>query len=143
MTAAWTIAALLAFAANSVLCRLALSEGTIDAVSFTALRLISGALLLMPVSVTASPRNRGHRPAWPSSLALFCYAIAFSTAYLSLTTGTGALLLFGGVQSTMLLAALAGGERPGAREWIGVAGAMAGCTCWHPESRLRRSSRQP
>jgi len=125
--AAATAAAMVAFAANSVLCRLALGHATIDAASFTTVRLVSGALTLLAL---ASTLHRGReiapRGGWPAAGALFGYAIAFSFAYLSLSAGTGALILFGAVQLTMILAALRAGERPGALQWLGFACAVAG-----------------
>lgn len=105
-----TALAMLAFAGNSLLCRLALRETEIDAASFTALRLASGALML---AVLLRLRS-GSRPlagSWPGALALFTYAAAFSFAYLHLDTGVGALLLFGAVQLSMLLWGLWRGER--------------------------------
>jgi drug/metabolite transporter (DMT)-like permease len=122
-----TALALLAFAANSVLCRLALGGATIDAASFTSVRLAAGAcaLLIITASVNKSlPSVR--RVKLISALLLFSYAAAFSFAYTGLTTGTGALVLFGSVQATMLSAALASGERPHPFEWAGLALALAG-----------------
>ena len=117
---ALTALALCAFAGNSVLCRLALREGAIDPWSFTALRLVSGALLLAPLLL----RRRGDLPAWrpAGGLALAAYAAAFSLAYVSLPAGTGALLLFGTVQLTMFAAALRRGERLSP---LGAAGVVA------------------
>jgi len=124
--------ALVAFAANSVLCRLALGGATIDAASFTSVRLASGAAVLLFISALvnknspsdwASPRRRFK---FNSALLLFLYAAAFSFAYTNLTAGTGALILFGSVQATMLLAALASGERPHPAEWAGLALAVGG-----------------
>ncbi|MGE0702821.1 MAG: DMT family transporter [Vicinamibacterales bacterium] len=126
MTAAWTLAALVAFAGNSLLCRLALGAGLIDAASFTTIRIASGAMLLVAIANTRA-RGRGSRaPGWLSAFVLFVYAIPFSYAYLSLPAGTGALLLFGAVQTTMLATAILSGERPGPLEWLGLAGATAG-----------------
>jgi len=122
------VLALLAFAANSVLARLALGSGRIDPASFTAIRLAAGALALwLLVSrqpAPAVPTSRSSR--WTGAALLFLYAAPFSFAYLSLPTGTGALVLFGAVQLTMIGAALRGGERPGPREWIGLLVALAG-----------------
>jgi drug/metabolite transporter (DMT)-like permease len=121
--------ALLGFAGNSLLCRLALRGGDIDAASFTALRLASGALAL---ALLAKWQHRGAdapapaRGDWGSALALFVYAAAFSYAYLGLTAATGALLLFGAVQLTMLGRGFALGERLAARQWLGVLVAAAG-----------------
>ncbi len=114
-----------AFAANSVLCRLALGGGLIDAASFTSLRLASGAVVL---AVLLAWRGQLARPALDAraALALFAYAICFSYAYLSLPAGTGALLLFCAVQLTMLGAGLARGERPPAQGWLGIAAALGG-----------------
>ena len=117
--------ALVAFAANSVLCRLALGEGTIDAASFTTVRIASGALTLWLICAwTTSGATRGG--SWLSAACLFGYAAAFSFAYLSLDAGTGALILFGAVQVTMISVGLARGERPRRLEWIGLISAVAG-----------------
>lgn len=121
-----TALAMLAFAANSILCRLALRDGDIDPASFTTLRMVSGALmlwLLLRMRGTSRPRSAGD---WRSAAALFVYAIAFSYAYVGLTTGTGALLLFGAVQATMILVAMARGDRMSAPQWGGLVLAMAG-----------------
>ena len=122
-TAALTAVALVAFAANSILCRLALREGAIDAPAFTALRLASGALVLLPFL-----RARGAPEPWSprAALALAVYALGFSFSYLWLDAGVGALLLFGAVQGTMIGAGLAGGERPGPLRVAGIALAAAG-----------------
>ncbi len=120
-----TLLAMIAFAANSLLCRVALRETNIDAATFTLVRIVSGALVLCLV---VSTRNRSGRGAgnWPSALALFVYAAAFSFAYLSLTAGTGALLLFAAVQATMILWGLARGERLRLRQVAGLALALGG-----------------
>jgi drug/metabolite transporter (DMT)-like permease len=125
-TAAFTILTLIAFAANSVLCRVALRNGSIDPASFTAIRLASGAAMLL--LVTASTRSGSTRVSgsWTSAVILFAYAVPFSLAYVSLPAGTGALILFGCVQMTMMSAALWRGERPHAMQWLGLAIAMAG-----------------
>lgn len=105
-----TMLAMLAFAGNSLLCRLALKNADIDAASFTSLRLISGALMLWLIARSRS----GYRPGagnWPSALALFIYAVGFSFAYLNLSAATGALLLFGAVQVTMISHGISHGER--------------------------------
>ncbi|PPV36942.1 EamA family transporter [Ectopseudomonas oleovorans] len=120
-----TCLAMLAFAGNSLLCRLALRETEIDAASFTAIRLLSGALtlwLLLKLRQTGQPIAGN----WPGALALFTYAAAFSFAYLQLDTGVGALLLFGAVQLSMLLWGLLRGERLGLGASLGTALAMAG-----------------
>lgn len=117
-------AAMLAFAGNSVLCRLALRDGGIDAASFTSLRLVSGALVLwLIVRLRGGARTGGDLL---SAFALFVYAAGFSFAYLSLSTGTGALLLFGAVQATMIGRGLLAGERLATLQWCGLALALAG-----------------
>ena len=117
-------AAMLAFAGNSVLCRLALRDGGIDAASFTTLRLVSGAVVLwLIVRLRAGARAGGDMV---SAFALFAYAAGFSFAYVLLPTGTGALLLFGAVQATMIGRGLAIGERLAALQWCGLVLALAG-----------------
>jgi drug/metabolite transporter (DMT)-like permease len=124
-TAFLTFFAMLAFASNSLLCRVALKDTAIDAASFTAIRLVSGALMLALLL-----RTRGVRPtaggSWPMAGMLFAYAVFFSYAYRDLTAATGALLLFGAVQLTMLGRAFALGERLRARQWLGLLLAVAG-----------------
>lgn len=123
----FTLVALLAFAGNSVLCRVALGEEQIDAAGFTAVRLISAALflyLLFSFKRIEKPLlSYGH---WWSSLMLFIYAICFSFAYLTLDTGTGALILFGSVQICMLTVSKLTGERFSSLELIGLAMAVIG-----------------
>jgi drug/metabolite transporter (DMT)-like permease len=134
-----TVLALVAFAANSVLCRLALGGETIDPWSFTAVRLGSGALMLLLLTArrraserrtrngsTASAAPGSSLGEWKRAAYLVLYALPFSLAYVVLDTGTGALLLFGAVQLTMIVLGLVGGERPAALEWIGLLGAAAG-----------------
>ncbi len=122
-----TVLAMLAFAGNSLLCRAALRETSLDAASFTTLRLVSGALTLwLIVALRGGTRVRGGN--WPSALALFVYAASFSFAYISLPTGTGALLLFGAVQATMILYGLWSGDRLGPRQWSGLLLALGGVT---------------
>jgi drug/metabolite transporter (DMT)-like permease len=120
-----TAFAMTAFAANSLLCRLALRDGHIDPASFTSLRLVSGALVLW-ILVRASRQGRGRGGNWVSAFALFAYAAAFSYAYISLPAGAGALLLFGAVQATMLLSGLRSGERLGPLQTTGLILALAG-----------------
>jgi drug/metabolite transporter (DMT)-like permease len=105
-----TAFALLGFAANSLLCRMALREAHIDPASFMSIRLIAGALTLWLLVRIGRPGQKlgGH---WRSALALLVYAIAFTFAYVGLTAGTGALLLFGAVQVVMIAAGFVGGER--------------------------------
>jgi drug/metabolite transporter (DMT)-like permease len=112
---------MVAFASNSILCRAALADGSIDAVSFSGIRLAAGAAALLLLS-----RGRGAGGGWISAAALSAYAFAFSIAYLRLAAGAGALILFGTVQATMIAAGMRRGERPGAREWIGLALALVG-----------------
>jgi drug/metabolite transporter (DMT)-like permease len=116
---------MIAFAGNSLICRLALTQTTIDAASFTFIRLLSGAVVLWLV-VTIRKRTSPKAGSWASALALFAYAAAFSFAYISLSAGTGALLLFGAVQATMILWGLRAGERIRTRQWLGLALAVAG-----------------
>jgi drug/metabolite transporter (DMT)-like permease len=122
-----TLAALLAFAANSILCRMALGENLIDPVSFTQIRLGAGALALLPFLWRRRAAAWPPRPAdWRPALALFVYATGFSLAYLALEAGAGALILFATVQVSMIGLGLLGGDRPGAVEWAGLALALAG-----------------
>lgn len=123
-TALLTGLALTAFAGNSILCRLALVERAIDPVGFTALRIGSGALALLPLVGLRGRTDARWQPV--PALALFGYAIAFSLAYVTLDTGTGALLLFGFVQVTMLAAGWARGERPALTQMLGLVAALAG-----------------
>ncbi len=126
---ALTALAMVAFAANSVLNRLALQTTPVDATTFTAVRLLSGALMLGFIALL---RNRSGVSAifsagsWPSAGALFVYAVAFSFAYTVLQTGTGALLLFGVVQLTMLGYGLGRGERFSALQTLGLMAALGG-----------------
>jgi drug/metabolite transporter (DMT)-like permease len=117
---------MVAFAANSLLCRTALDGGHADAASFTALRVASGAaVLLLPARARGGPPPPARR-AWGSSVALFAYAIAFSLAYRLIPAGVGALLLFAAVQLTMVGAGLRAGERPRLVEWSGLALSLVG-----------------
>jgi drug/metabolite transporter (DMT)-like permease len=125
-TLSLTAAALLAFAGNSLLCRLALRTGTIDAASFGTIRLAAGALTLwLVVRARGSTAVGAPRDAWAAAM-LFAYVAFFSWAYLGLTAGTGALVLFGAVQITMFAVGLRGGERFSAVAWCGAALAVAG-----------------
>ncbi len=120
-----TSAAMIAFAANSLLCRLALRQTPIDPTSFTFVRLATGALALWLITrIRRSPSTNAG--SWPSALALFVYAAAFSFAYLGLSAGTGALLLFGAVQATMIFWGWHLGERFGWRQMVGLALAIFG-----------------
>jgi drug/metabolite transporter (DMT)-like permease len=125
-TTGLTAAAMLAFAANSLLCRVALAGGHADATSFTALRIAGGALVLgLFAQIRGAPRPAG-RLAWGSAIALFAYAIGFSLAYVRIAAGVGALLLFAAVQFTMIGAGLLAGERPRLVEWLGLGCSIAG-----------------
>ena len=141
-TALYTTLALLAFAGNSVLCRLALKQQSIDAAGFTLVRLLSGiVVLLLLVGVRqrsgirpclqdsclqASWLKGGWLKGWLQSALLFIYALGFSYAYISLDTGMGALILFASVQLTMILSSLLAGNRLLFLEWLGVAIAFSG-----------------
>jgi drug/metabolite transporter (DMT)-like permease len=120
-----TALAMLAFAGNSLLCRIALRDTAIDAASFTAIRIVSGALMLAILL-----RARGTRPtaggSWLAGLMLFSYAAFFSFAYRELSAATGALLLFGAVQMTMMGFGLFTGERLGGIKLAGLVLALAG-----------------
>ena len=120
-----TFLAMTAFAANSLLCRLALKNISIDAASFTSIRLISGALALWLI-VQIRGNARGVAGNWSSALALFAYAACFSYAYISLSVATGALLLFGAVQATMISYGLWHKERLQTRQSLGFICAFGG-----------------
>ncbi len=116
----YTSITMLAFAGNSILCRMALRDGSIDPASFTSVRLLSGAVaLLLIVGLTSKDKSIREHGGWISALMLFFYAICFSYAYISLSAGTGALILFGFVQGTMIAIALWSGDRPSVSEWLG------------------------
>lgn len=125
----FTTFALTAFAFNSILCRLALGAGAIDAAQFTGFRLLSGTAALFLIALltgtlkTAAQNKSG---SWASAFFLFAYAICFSFAYNGLTTATGALILFGAVQLTMFAVSILTGEKPGLFEWLGLVAAFGG-----------------
>lgn len=128
-----TFFALFAFAANSVLCRIALGGNTIDAASFTSVRLVSGiTILFFLIQVTQyvqKPQTSlkiSAKGSWLAAAMLFIYAVAFSFGYLSLDTGTGALILFGAVQITMILSNVITGTRLHFIEWLGLGLAFYG-----------------
>ena len=127
-TFALTAAAMLAFAANSVLCRLALQGRGIDPASFGSLRLLAGALTLVLVLRwrARTPARAAQAGDWFAAAMLFAYVAFFSFAYLSLSAGTGALILFGAVQLTMLAAGWRGGEAFGVMGGLGFVLALAG-----------------
>jgi len=118
--------AMLAFAANSILCRLALGAGHIDATSYATIRVLSGALVLAAI-VVARDRGISLRDVngW-SAFALYVYMVCFAFAYVSLATGTGALILFGAVQLTMFSASLKAGDPFPLLSWFGLGLAAAG-----------------
>jgi drug/metabolite transporter (DMT)-like permease len=129
--------ALIAFAGNSVLCRLALSNGSIDPASFTGIRLASGAIVLLLLvwgigllkarhaAAQQSVKKRANL-SWMAALMLFAYAVLFSFAYTTLATGVGALILFGSVQISMVCISLVQGNRMKLFEWLGLLIACAG-----------------
>ncbi|NIY83748.1 DMT family transporter [Vibrio hepatarius] len=122
--------AMFAFAANSILCRLALAEGSIDAGSFTLIRIFSGAITLALILLLKRNDTKARFPGFKFSLmagsALFVYAILFSYAYIQLAAGTGALLLFGAVQLSLLILHWWQGERFKRLEVIGIGCSIAG-----------------
>lgn len=122
--------ALIALAANSIFCRLALEEREIDPAGFTAIRLLSGAAILIILLFFFHLKHPANLPqrkgSWLAALMLFCYAIAFSYAYLFLDAGIGALILFGATQISIILFSHLGGTRLHITEWIGVVVAFAG-----------------
>ncbi|WP_395377183.1 DMT family transporter [Marinicella sp. W31] len=121
-----TVAALLAFAANSILCRLALKDGSMDAMSFALIRVLSAALvLLLLLYWRGVSYSRGQR-SWWGSVYLTVYLLGFSLSYVILTTANGALLLFGSVQLTMLVVALGRGEKLHSVQLIGAGLALLG-----------------
>jgi drug/metabolite transporter (DMT)-like permease len=126
-----TIAALLCFALNSLLCRAALGAGLIDAMSFTATRLGAGAIVLFLIAGAATAKAPEAAPVRPgriavSAAALFLYALPFSLAYLRIPAGTGAFVLFCCVQVTMIGWDLASGGRLRPAEFAGLALALGG-----------------
>jgi drug/metabolite transporter (DMT)-like permease len=118
--------ALCCFAANSILCRLALAEGHIDAATFTAVRVASGALVLSLLALRRPRRAQGTSARWVSAALLFAYAAPFSFAYLRLGAAMGALILFASVQVTMIGWGVSRGERPGVVAWLGILVALVG-----------------
>ncbi|MEL6221997.1 MAG: DMT family transporter [Cyanobacteria bacterium J06626_14] len=137
-TAALTSITLVAFAANSLLTRMALGDGSIDAASFMTVRIGSGAAMLWLIlswKNTAKTKNLVTKSEvistqkstpWTAAFMLFLYAVTFSFSYLQLAAGTGALILFGTVQVTMIAAALYQGESPQPLEWAGLLLALGG-----------------
>jgi len=122
---ALTLSAMLAFAGNSLLCRLALKQTAIDPTTFVVIRVVSGALMLWLVLALRQQSER-LEGSWAGALALLAYALAFSFAYTHIPAGTGALLLFGAIQISMILYGLAIGERLAPLQCVGMALAIAG-----------------
>ena len=125
----FTTCALIAFAGNSVLCRLALGNETIDAASFTIIRLVSGVitlLLILKFSSTFGNNQPASKKSWKAAFMLFLYAATFSYAYITLDTGTGALILFGTVQITIILITIFSGKRLHITEWTGTLVSFSG-----------------
>lgn len=120
-----TALAMLAFASNSLLCRIALRDTTIDAATFTSIRIASGALMLV-IILRARRQHALSAGSWSMAAMLFAYAVCFSFAYRDLTAATGALLLFGAVQLTMMGYGLVSGERLAGLRLVGVLVAVAG-----------------
>ena len=135
-----TVLALVAFASNSILTRLALGAGAMDAATFTTVRLLAGACGLAAIvraQAGPSPVGRGGGRGLIGPVALFAYAAPFTFAYVRIGAATGALLLFGAVQITMIGWGIAMGERPRVRSWLGIA-AAAGGLAWLVLPSLRR-----
>lgn len=160
-----TTLAMIAFAANSVLARLAFATAGAEPMSYTGIRLAAGALTLAAI-ILARRQRPIQAGSWAGATALFGYAILFSIAYLALGAGAGALILFASVQIGILGWAMLKGDRPGALEWIGLAMAFAGLVylvspglvapdplgtllmvgaglCWASYTLLGRGSRSP
>lgn len=164
------VVAMIAFAANSVLARLALGAGEMSAEGYTGVRLTSGAITLAAILYFRWPKTARPRVeingSWQGAAALFGYALAFSTAYIMLGAATGALILFASVQIGMLAWAILQGDRPGMLEWLGFGVAFAALVllvspglvappllgtalmvaaglCWAAYSLLGRGSRAP
>lgn len=126
-TSIYTTLALIAFAANSVLCRLALGSGAIDAANFTSVRLLSGVVMLaVLVGIRGKRKDKTSGNGWLAGAMLFLYAVTFSYAYVTLDTATGALVLFGTVQITMVMASFFMGAKLHPSEWLGLLLALGG-----------------
>jgi len=121
-----TTITMIAFAANSLLCRAALATGSIDPYLFTLIRIGSGAVTLIAIVAISRADRPPAEGSWPSGLALLGYALAFSLAYVTLDAGTGALILFAAVQVTMIVGGLLRGERPPLQKWLGLFVAAGG-----------------
>lgn len=126
-TTFYTLIALIAFAGNSILCRLALGDKHIDASSFTVIRLVSGVVtLFLILAITNKRENSRSKGSWRAALYLFMYAAMFSFAYVTLDTGAGALILFASVQISMIGITLYRGTKLLTIEWIGIITALLG-----------------
>lgn len=125
-TVLFTAVAMVAFAANSLLCRLALGQGLIDAATFTSVRVISGATMLCLILLARGDLSGGKKVDWRAAAMLFTYMVFFSFAYISLSAGTGALILFGAIQLTMFIVALREGEYFSYVSWVGLVLAVLG-----------------
>jgi drug/metabolite transporter (DMT)-like permease len=121
-----TVVAMVAFSANSLLCRIALRGAHIDPAGFALVRIASGAAMLVLVSRLRRGDHAQVTGDWRAAGMLFAYVAAFSFAYLTLAAGTGALILFGAVQLTMFAAGLRAGERFGLAGWLGLLLAACG-----------------
>ena len=130
-TALYVSSAMLAFAGNSILCRLALAEGAIDAASFTLVRLVSGAITLAVLTIALHSNALSSPLNWRKSdilgaIMLFGYAATFSFSYVNMATGTGALILFASVQFSMIGFHIISGNRMSHWEWGGLFMSLAG-----------------
>jgi drug/metabolite transporter (DMT)-like permease len=125
-TVIYTVVALIAFAANSILCRMALGPGSVDAATFSIVRVLSGAVTLLAISARMRGSALPVGGSWTAAALLVVYGFPFAFAYNQLSAGTGALILFGCVQMTMPFAALMSGERPHVLQWIGLFVALGG-----------------
>lgn len=123
----YTVLALIAFASNSIICRLALANGSIDPAGFSTIRLLSGVLaLILIMRITRNEESVNDSGNWISAGTLFLYMITFSFAYVDLSASTGALILFGAVQGTMIISGFVRGERPKKLEYAGLTIALFG-----------------
>jgi drug/metabolite transporter (DMT)-like permease len=118
-------AALIGFAANSLLTRAAIGGGLLDAASFALVRIVTGAIVLSFLS-RRRPAHADARPSWLAALALTGYLAAFTAAYTTIGAATGALLLFGAVQLTMVTVGISRGERPARVDWAGAGLGLVG-----------------
>lgn len=127
MTALLTLAALIAFAGNSIICRAALESGAIDPASFSSIRIVSGIAVLYLIGLFSQLGHRDEkRGSWAASGALFLYFVLFAYSYVALGAGLGALILFCCVQLTMLANGIYRGERYTRGQWLGLTAAFAG-----------------